>query len=487
MRLGRETSRPTEIHGPVIGAAVFPGDGRIYRDQEVIMRSTTILACTAALSLLTACEGIIAEGEGEGEEGEGEGEGDAGEGEGEGDAGEGEGEGEGDTGEGEGEGEGDTGEFECDSGIVFGHPAHDSEPTDRAEDGDPLSGIVGQPFLAREIAFVGERLVTHIGEEVWFSDLSEATPTIHKLAGFEDTQNLLDGPCDDARFANLQSIVAGSDGSLYLSDQTANAILQITDPFGDCQVHYYAGTSTDTVDISPVDPPNVGDRNGPGLQAQFGLPVRLAIDDDDTLYVWDEGNEAIKKILHDTDHTVSEFFDFGDARIEGMNVLDGKLYVLSQDGSDITLQSIDLASGVADELFSGRPNVVSSDLFSSSESSTPIGGLATDGTDLFFFFKGFIFSADPATGDTTYLGGQFDFFDRTLTEFEDSCDEADAVVGACYDYTVEQPIDVLQIAGGVSNTATAGAFAWLNIDSRDDLWFTTTNPHPYIMRLTCGR
>jgi len=206
------------------------------------------------------------------------------------------------------DGGGTTTGFTCTTGtLLAGHPAFDADPGVHANEGDPLTGVEGRPLGFREVIFVGTHLVTVVGGEVWSSDLSAATPTVHRIAGNAADRALLDGPCAGARFANLQDVVADAAGALYVMDQTGNAILQITDPFdpATCAVHYWAGTSVDHPDIDINRPPNIGDTDGPGLSAQFGLPAKMAIGPDGALYVWDDENDSIRRIAADPSHTVS--------------------------------------------------------------------------------------------------------------------------------------------------------------------------------------
>ncbi|MDQ3033402.1 MAG: hypothetical protein M3Y87_13370 [Myxococcota bacterium] len=373
------------------------------------------------------------------------------------------------------------GAFACTTGtLLSGHPEHDAEVGVHANVGDPLRGVEGRPLGWREVIFVGDRIVTVVGQEVWTSDLSAAAPTVQRVAGLDGPgQQLLDGPCADARFANLQDLAADSAGSLFVMDQTGNAVLKITNPFdpATCAVQYWAGTSTDTPGITPDTPPNVGETEGPGATAQFALPGRMAIDDADNLYVWDEGNSSIRKIASDSDHTVSTLtavesvFDgrTQDVLVDSMVVLDGVLYVFQHDTANQTiLESVDLTTGAKADLFRGRADVFG---FASS-AALQNGGMATDGEDLFVYFKGSIYSVTRA-GVITHIAGDVDV--RGTIEFEGG-----------YDPAVPHPAAELQLANR-GQYATAGADSWLGIDANDDLYFVGLVMDPYVQKIECGR
>lgn len=373
-----------------------------------------------------------------------------------------------------------TGDFECTRGTVFaGYPTFDSEVGARAREGDPLRGVEGRPLLWRKVIFVGDYIVTVTGQEVWASDLSAASPTLFRVAGREEGPALADGPCDDARFANLMDVVADSQGSLFVMDQTANTILKITDPFDDeaCTVHYWAGTSFDIPSISPPSPPNVGYEDGPGLSAKFGLPGRMTIDESDNLYVWDENNAKIRKIANDAGHTVSTFvavesvFDgrTQDVIVDSMLVTGGHLVLFQHDTANQTfLEKVNLATAARTDIFRGR-----ADLFGfASSASNQNGGIVASGTDLILWYKGGMFRVSSG-GEITHIAG--DLSVRSTIEFGPGYDPED----------IYDAFDI-QLANR-PQWSTAGAESWLAIDENDDLYFIGMVEDPYVQKLECGR
>ncbi|MBL8952394.1 MAG: hypothetical protein JNK82_16560, partial [Myxococcaceae bacterium] len=193
--------------------------------------------------------------------------------------------------------------FTCTKGALFAGNPTSSSGADRPADGTKL--LEGPPFPYRTVAFSKGQLITHSGQEVWRAALADGK--LHKVAGTEGSMQLVAGPCAKAKFANLAHLVVASDGSLFLSDQAANAILKITDPLGDkCTVVRWAGAARDITDgISPSRRPNAGNVDGPGDKAKLGTPQRLAIDAKDNVYFTEEDNAGIRRVANDEAHTVS--------------------------------------------------------------------------------------------------------------------------------------------------------------------------------------
>src|SRR6476620_11928355 len=95
--------------------------------------------------------------------------------------------------------------------VFAGNPSYE-EPMDRASDGQ---GLLDNPPLAwRSLLFVDDKLVTHVGQELWYTDLKAAKPVIKRLAGRENRtgQSIKPGACQDARFANIAGVALKSDG-----------------------------------------------------------------------------------------------------------------------------------------------------------------------------------------------------------------------------------------------------------------------------------
>ena len=166
----------------------------------------------------------------------------------------------------------------------------------RPAEGTPIK--TDPPFPYRMVVFSNGQMITHAGQEIWRANLADGI--LHKIAGLEAVgQALITGPCANARFANIFGIALAKDGSLFVSDQTGNAILKITDPLGTgCTVSHYAGAPMDVMmgSISPTNIPNVGNVEGPGAMAKFATVERMAVDADDNVYLVLRRNDALEHV-----------------------------------------------------------------------------------------------------------------------------------------------------------------------------------------------
>lgn len=88
----------------------------------------------------------------------------------------------------------------CSTAELFvGNPSYE-EPMDRASDGQ---GLLDNPPLAwRSLLFIDDKLVTHAGQEIWYTDLKAPKPVIKRLAGRDvcTGQSIKPGACPDAQF-----------------------------------------------------------------------------------------------------------------------------------------------------------------------------------------------------------------------------------------------------------------------------------------------
>ncbi len=168
----------------------------------------------------------------------------------------------------------------CTMGELFAGAADFNDPMQRASEGQGLRDV--PPLGWRSLLFVGDKLVTPVGQELWYTDLSEQKPSLKRLAGREDRngRSSRPGKCADARFANISGIASMSDGGVVGADQTANNIFIVKDPFGSgCSASLIAGATTPQERVNPGHPENVGDVDGAGASARLGLPDWVAVDD----------------------------------------------------------------------------------------------------------------------------------------------------------------------------------------------------------------
>lgn len=351
----------------------------------------------------------------------------------------------------------------CTTATLFaGNPLHD-EPMLRPADGTGL--LQDPPLLYRQVVFSNGQLITHVGQELWRASLSDKI--LHKVAGTEGNQALITGPCAQARFANIFHIAVASDGSLFVSDQTANGLLKVTDPLGDkCTVTRWAGVPKDIDSgLSPSRHTFTGNVDGPGDKARFGTIERLAIDPKDNVYAWDSDNESIRKIANDELHTVTTLVkkvpEKGSSRLVSLAFMGGRVWAWGFDGSNLFLAAWD-AEGKKAKVLEGR-----GDLFDMSGSLNP-GALATDGTSLLVSLNGRVFRVS-ATGEVAELAG---------------ADTDDSSHTKGYDPKAPHPAAKVQLPAANQNS-TAGLSVFLAVDSSSDVYVSARSRNNYVVKLDC--
>ena len=349
----------------------------------------------------------------------------------------------------------------CSTADLFaGNPLYE-EPMDRASEGQ---GLLDNPPLGwRSLLFVEDKLVTTVGQEIWYTDLKAAKPVIKRLAGREDRsgRSIKPGACPDARFANLAGIAAKTDGSIVGADQTGNNVFLVKDPFGaNCTVTYLAGTSKAMDSVSPGSPPNVGDTDGAGTSARFSLIDWPAVIDDN-IYVIDEGKRKIKRVGKDSASTVKTIATLPEGVYFALIALNGKLYTVGNNTvSEGFIIEIDPDSGALHEIVRGR-----AEKFGGS-GALDISGLATDGKGLFTSHRGELLYV-TLDGKIKSIAG-----DGTTFEFRKP-----------YDPLRPQKADAVQLVGS-RRTMTAGSNVFLAY--RDNaVYYSASFKTPYVERIAC--
>lgn len=342
--------------------------------------------------------------------------------------------------------------------LFAGNPNYD-EPQDRAKEGQ---GLLDNPPLAwRTLLFVGDKLVTHTGQEIWYADLAAEKPVIKRLAGKEDRagQSLKPGPAAQARFANIFGLAQLPDGSLVGADQTGNTVFQVKDPFGpNATVEFLAGTTKALDSVSPGNPPNVGDVDGPGNKARFGLPLWPATIGND-IYVIDENTRKLKKVAGDGAHTVSTIATLPEGAYYGMVALNGKLYTLANNTiSEGFIEEIDPATGAMRDVIRGRSAAFESD------GGINVSGITTDGKGLFITSSGQLLYI-TLDGNVTSLAGTGNWFDYR----------------GAYDPTKTQKPDEVQLIT-TRRTMTAGTNVFLGYKD-NAVYMSAQNKTPYVLKL----
>jgi len=349
----------------------------------------------------------------------------------------------------------------CSTAELFaGNPSYE-EPMDRASDGQ---GLLDNPPLAwRSLLFVDDKLVTHVGQEIWYTDLKAAKPVIKRLAGQENRsgQSIKPGACQDARFANIAGVALKSDGNIVGADQTGNDVFLIKDPFGaNCTVSFLAGSTKAIESVSPGSPPNVGDVDGPGASARFGLVNWPAVIDDN-IYFIDENHRKVKHIANDSGNTVKTIAKLPEGVYFALIALNGKLYTVGNNTvSEGFIIEIEPGTGAIHEIVRGGPQTFGG------SGALDISGLATDGKGLFTSHKGKLLYV-TIDGKIMSIAG-----DGTTFEFRRP-----------YDPTRPQKADSVQLVAS-RRTMIAGSNVFLAYKD-NAVYYSASAPTSYIERIAC--
>lgn len=351
----------------------------------------------------------------------------------------------------------------CTVGELFAGAADFNDAMQRASEGQGLHDV--PPLGWRSLLFIDEKLITAVGQELWYTDLAASEPTLKRLAGREDrkARSSKAGKCSNARFANIGGIALMSDGSLVGADQTANSIFLIEDPFGPgCAVSMIAGANAPQEPVNPGHPLNLGDVDGPGASARLGLPSWVAVNAD-TVYFIDAENSKIKSVSSDPARTVKTVAKLPDGVYYDMITLRNKLYVIANNTlSEGFLLEIDPLSGSVRDVVRGR-----SDVWQGS-GAINVSGLATDGMGLFTSQSGQLLyvtidgKVESIAGSGTYL------------EF-----------GPDYDPTIKHQAKELQL-WSARRVQTAGANVFLGY-RRGNVYYSAAGLTSYIERIACER
>jgi hypothetical protein len=349
----------------------------------------------------------------------------------------------------------------CTSGELFAGAPDFSDPMERASEGQGLRDV--PPLGWRSLLFVGDKLLTTVGQEIWFTDLKTPKPMLKRLAGKEDRQgrSAKPGACLDARFANINGIALMSDGSLAGADQTANNIFVVKDPFGPaCSVSMIAGAIAPQTRVNPGNPPGLGDVDGPGAIARFTLPNWVAVSGS-AIYFIDEGNSKLKKVSSDAAHTVKTVARLPEGTYYELIALKDKLYTIANNtSSEGFILEVDANSGAVRELVRGHADVWRS------SGSINVSGLATDGTGLFTTQSGRLLYV-TLDGRVKAIAGNGTYF-----ELESG-----------YDPTKPHKASELQLWATRRNQ-TAGASVFLAYKD-GSVYYSASGKTPYVERITC--
>jgi sugar lactone lactonase YvrE len=124
---------------------------------------------------------------------------------------------------------------------------------------------------------------------------SDGTATVSTLAGTAGVYGSSDGTGTAASFDWPTGIAADASGNFYVADPGNGTIRKIV----------IASDGTATVSTTAGKAESYGDTDGSGTTALFNFPVEITIDASGNLYVADENNAAIRKIVIASDGTAT--------------------------------------------------------------------------------------------------------------------------------------------------------------------------------------
>ncbi len=348
----------------------------------------------------------------------------------------------------------------CTTGALFaGAPDH-ADPMARAKNGQGLLDV--PPLGFRALLFAGDRLVTDVGSELWYADLTAHDPVLTRFAGREGRRDSIPGACKDARFVNIGGIAMLPDGGLVGADQAANNIFLVTDPFGPaCAVSFLAGAVEPQTPLANGEPTNIGDADGVGGDVLLAGPEWVATLEDGTIFFIDSGNGKLKKMAPATPRAVETVATLPDGVYYAMIAAAGKLYAIGNNAkSEGFLIEIDPASGAVHDIARGY-----SDTWLS-RGSINVSGLASDGAGLITTQSGQILHVS--------LDGEIESIAGNGTYFELEKD---------YDVRQPHPAGDLQLWSS-RRILSAGANVFLAY-REGDIYFSAAGLTPYVLRIAC--
>jgi hypothetical protein len=344
-------------------------------------------------------------------------------------------------------------------------------PLYRGDDHPSPAGVgfrADPPLAWRDVVIAGGHVFTDVGQEIW-----AGTPetTMRRIAGEHQPGKVLfrDGPCRTARLAYTDGIAALPDGSLVVADVNANALVRITDPLGaDCAVHYYAGTSAAIDGVVATVLEHAGKSDGTGAAAQFELPFKPVVDAGGTVYVLDEGNDSIRKVVADGAAGTVTTVPFSLPGVEWNDLAmrgDTLIAVGQASGADSIVVEIDPDTGAHEVLIRG-----SGDRFPPTDPmrSPLISAVASDGKRVFVAGSGRIWEV-TAKGRAVHLAGGFSPND--LVDYPRDH----------YDPAAEHRATQLQLKHSIADLRSA---QFLTYDA-GSLYWSARAYAGYVVRITC--
>ena len=155
--------------------------------------------------------------------------------------------------------------------------------------GEPGFSGDGGPATKAKFNFVMCISLNHAGDKLYVADLKNrrirvvdlSSGAVNTVAGNGKQAVPKDGSvATDSPLVDPRAVAADSHGRIYVLERGGNALRVVE---ADGTIHTVAGSG------------KRGHDDGPALQATFGSPKHICVDDDDNVYIADDQNKAIRK------------------------------------------------------------------------------------------------------------------------------------------------------------------------------------------------
>lgn len=303
----------------------------------------------------------------------------------------------------------------CTTGrLIAGNPISNSVEDVTAWTPTGYPAFAEPPLFVFDLAVRGRTMLVNTQEALWKMDLDAASPSFVRVFGADVTsgaQYRPTGTCADGRTFRANGLLWMNDGKLITADDWANGVIELSDPTAaNCTVRTIAGTDIPltTADLNSGNSYQPGDVDGPGADAVFAGPGDPVTDGAGNIYIWDHGNDKVKRIANDAARTVTTVWTRTAAsqiaNVNSMAVRGNSLFVGGVVGQTARIHKIDLATGASTEYWNDDDFLDRPMQGISPASALPIAML-NDGDDLIVLaYGGFVYRVH-SDGTATHIAG----------------------------------------------------------------------------------